>query len=183
MMREAVRLAREEQRVVVFLEPIARYMTRDLHANGDDRWAGRYPDMIVEPITMDRIAVRGTGIDVAIVTYGNGVFLAEQAAEILRAKHGVSCRVVDMRWLAPLPTDAIVASVEPCAQVLIVDECRETGSQSEALVAHLGERGVTNMSRLCASDSFIATGPASGVTLPSCDSIVDAALAGQAEPT
>ncbi len=41
MLRESVRLAREEQRIVVFLEPIARYMTRDLHAEGDDRWAGR----------------------------------------------------------------------------------------------------------------------------------------------
>ena len=127
--------------------------------------------------------MRGTGTDVAIVTYGNGVFLAEQAAEILRSKHGVCCRVVDMRWLAPLPIDAIVASVEPCAQVLIVDECRETGSQSEALMAHLGERAVTNMSRLCATDSFIATGPASGATLPSCNLIVDAALTGRVEPT
>jgi 2-oxoisovalerate dehydrogenase E1 component len=87
-----------------------------------------------------------------------------------------------MRWLAPLPIDAIVASVEPCAQVLIVDECRETGSQSEALMAHLCERDVANLSRLCATDSFIATGPASGVTLPSCDSIVDAVLAGRENP-
>ena len=134
--------------------------------------------MIAEPITTDRIAVRGTGTDVAIVTYGNGVFLAEQAAEMLRAQHGVASRVVDMRWLAPLAIDAIVASVEPCAQVLIVDECRETGSQSEALMTHLCERDVANVSRLCATDSFIATGPASGATLPSCDSIVDAVLTG-----
>ncbi len=38
--------------------------------------------MIAEPITMNRIAVRGTGTDVAIVTYGNGVFLPEPAAEV-----------------------------------------------------------------------------------------------------
>jgi 2-oxoisovalerate dehydrogenase E1 component len=182
MLRESVRLAREEQRIVVFLEPIARYMTRDLHAEGDDRWAGRYPDMIAEPITMDRVAVRGTGTDVAIVTYGNGVFLAEQAAEVLRTEHGIAGRVVDMRWLAPLPVDAIVASVESCAQVLIVDECRETGSQSEALMAHCVERNIPNVSRLCATDSFIATGPASGVTLPSCDSIVEAVRTGRIEP-
>ncbi|MFT5027423.1 MAG: 2-oxoisovalerate dehydrogenase E1 component, partial [Ilumatobacter sp.] len=148
----------------------------------DDRWAGRYPDMIAEPITMDRVAVRGTGTDVAIVTYGNGVFLAEQAAEVLRTEHGIAGRVVDMRWLAPLPVDAIEASVESCAQVLIVDECRETGSQSEALMAHCVERNIPNVSRLCATDSFIATGPASGVTLPSCDSIVEAVRTGRTEP-
>ena len=35
MLRECVRLAREEQRVVVFLEPIALYPMRDLHADKD----------------------------------------------------------------------------------------------------------------------------------------------------
>ena len=35
MLRECVRLAREEQRVVVFLEPIALYPMRDLHDEKD----------------------------------------------------------------------------------------------------------------------------------------------------
>ena len=35
MLRECVRLAREEQRLVVFLEPIALYPMRDLHEAGD----------------------------------------------------------------------------------------------------------------------------------------------------
>ena len=35
MLRECVRLAREEQRVVVFIEPIALYPMRDLHEAGD----------------------------------------------------------------------------------------------------------------------------------------------------
>src|SRR3546814_4012936 len=38
MLRECVRLARKEQRVVVFVEPIALYMTRDLHEEGDGLW-------------------------------------------------------------------------------------------------------------------------------------------------
>src|SRR3546814_9972346 len=42
MLRECVRLAREEQRVVVFVEPIALYMTRDLHEEGDGLWTSVY---------------------------------------------------------------------------------------------------------------------------------------------
>src|SRR3546814_2769381 len=42
MLRECVRLAREEQRVVVFVEPIALYMTRDLHEEGDGLWSRVY---------------------------------------------------------------------------------------------------------------------------------------------
>ena len=42
MLRECVRLAREEQRVIVFLEPIALYMTRDLHVEKDGLWTFPY---------------------------------------------------------------------------------------------------------------------------------------------
>ena len=177
MFRESIRLARDEQRIVAFVEPIARYMTRDLHVAGDDLWAGVYPG--ADPrraMHIGDIGVRGDGTDLAIVTYGNGVFLAEQAAAVLRSEHGIDASVIDLRWLAPLPIDAVVAAVSECARVLVVDECRETGSQSEALVALFAERGRHDVTRECATDSFIATGPAYGATLPSCDSIIAAAL-------
>ena len=42
MMRTSVRLAQEQQRLVVFLEPIALYMTKDLHQEGDGLWTFEY---------------------------------------------------------------------------------------------------------------------------------------------
>ncbi len=177
LFRECVRLARDEQRVVVFVEPIARYTTRDLHEDGDDLWAGRYPqDELRQGPRCGDIGVRGGGTDLAIVTYGNGVFLSEQAAMVLRTDHGLDARVIDLRWLAPLPIGAVVDAAAPCRRILVVDECRATGSQSEALVAAFAEHGRHDVTRECAADSFIATGPASGATLPSRDSIVAAAL-------
>lgn len=177
MLRECVRLAREEQRVAVFIEPIARYATKDLHAAGDGGWLGTYPAPDAdEAIGLGEIGVFGDGEDLAIVTYGNGVFLARQAEKILAEQHGVAVRIVDLRWLAPLNEDAIVAAVAPCAGVLIVDECRKTGSQSEALMALMVERagkgGVTE--RITADDTFIPLGPAASVPLPSRDGIVQA---------
>ena len=177
MFRECIRLARDEQRVVVFVEPIARYMTRDLLTDGDDRWAGVYPAFDPQHMLHNgEVGVRGDGTDLAIVTYGNGVFLAEQAAESLRVDHGIDARIIDLRWLAPLPIDAVVAATATCRSVLIVDECRQTGSQSEALMAQFAERGRHDVRRECAEDSFIATGPAFGATLPSRESIIAAAL-------
>ncbi len=79
-----------------------------------------------------------------------------------------------MLWLAPLPEAAILQATKGCDHVLVVDECRRTGSQSEAICTMLGEAGISSYSRLTAEDSFIATGPAYGVTLPSRDSIVEA---------
>ncbi len=173
MLREAVRLARVEQRVVAFLEPIALYATSDLHAEGDRGWAGRYPQPGDGDLALGEIGVWGEGSDVAIVTYGNGVHLAAQAERILAEQDDLAVRIVDLRWLNPLPIDAVAEAVGPCDHVLMVDECRRTGSVSEELVTGLAERHVA-CSRLCAADSFIATGPASAATLPSVDDIVDA---------
>jgi 2-oxoisovalerate dehydrogenase E1 component len=174
MMREAVRLAREEQRVVVMIEPIALYPMRDLHTDGDGGWMRTYPEAD-QTAPLGQVAVTGQGTDLAIVTYGNGVYLSTQAQARL-AEKGVNARIVDMRWLAPLAQDDVLAQTQGCAHVLIVDECRRTGSQSEALMAMFCEAGRTAVARLTADDSFIATGPAFGATLPSVDSITSAAL-------
>ncbi|MDC0659145.1 thiamine pyrophosphate-dependent enzyme [Leisingera sp. SS27] len=174
MMREAVRLAREEQRVVVFVEPIALYPMRDLHEAKDGGWMRSYPSPDRQ-IGLGEVGVHGEGSDLAIVTYGNGRYLSAQAQAELAAQ-GVDARIVDLRWLAPLPEAALLEAVEGCKNVLIVDECRITGSQSEALMALFAEQNDTPTARIAASDCFIATGPAYGATLPSKDSIVSAAL-------
>ncbi|MDT8328429.1 MAG: transketolase C-terminal domain-containing protein, partial [Roseovarius sp.] len=107
----------------------------------------------------------------AIVTYGNGCYLSHQAM----AELGEGVRVVDLRWLAPLAEEALVEAVEGCDRILIVDECRRTGGQAEGLAALFGERLNVPVAREVAEDSFIATGPAYGVTMPSKASIIAAA--------
>ena len=172
MYREAVRLAREEQRVVVMVDPIALYPMRDLHENGDAGWMCQYPQA-GDVAALGDVAVTGQGKDVAILTYGNGAYLSHQAQHILN-KENIQVRIVDMLWLSPLPEAAILQAIKSCDHVLVVDECRRTGSQSEAICTMLGEAKIPSYSRLTAEDSFIATGPAYGVTLPSRDSIVEA---------
>ncbi len=174
MLREAHRLAREEQRVVVFVEPIALYPMRDLLAEGDGGWMQTYPAPD-RRIGLDDVGVHGDGTDLAIVTYGNGHYLSRQAQADL-AQDGVNARVIDLRWLAPLPTDALIAAIAD-RPVLIVDECRRTGGQAEGLMALMHEQGMRQFARLTAEDSFIATGPAYAATLPSRKGIVGAARA------
>ncbi|MFW8593683.1 dehydrogenase E1 component subunit alpha/beta [Cribrihabitans neustonicus] len=174
MLRECVRLAREEQRVVVLVEPIALYPMRDLLGEKDGGWMRSYPSPD-RRIGLGEVGVHGDGSDLAIVTYGNGRYLSTQAQAELAAQ-GVKARIVDLRWLAPLPEAALLEAVKGCKNVLIVDECRITGSQSEALMALFAERSDIPTARIAASDCFIATGPAYGATLPSKDSIVEAAL-------
>ena len=174
MLRECVRLAREEQRVVVFLEPIALYPMRDLHQAQDGEWMTTYP-LPDQRIGLGEVGVHGNGSDLAIVTYGNGHYLSKQALPELQAA-GLKTRIIDMRWLAPLPEQALLEATKGCKHVLIVDECRRTGSQSEGLMTLFNEESDIPAARVVAEDCFIATGPAYAAPLPSKDGIVAAAL-------
>lgn len=174
MLRECVRLAREEQRVVVFLEPIALYPMRDLHADKDAGWMTTYPDPS-EVIPFGEVGVHGKGEDLAIVTFGNGYYLSRQAEKRL-AEAEVKARVIDTRWLSPLPEEALVQAVAGAKRILVVDETRRTGGLAEALMALFHERCDVPLARITAEDSFIATGPAYAATMPSADSIFAAAM-------
>ena len=175
MLRECVRLAREEQRVVVFLEPIALYSMRDLHENDDQGWIEHYPAPD-KTIAIGEVAVHGESKELAIITYANGAYLSCQAQKILAERHNLNARVIDMRWLAPLPQEALLEATKGCKSILIVDECRTTGSQSEGLMALFAERSDIPTSRIAATDCFVATGPAYAATMPSKETIVSAAL-------
>ena len=175
MLRECVRLAREEQRVVAFLEPIALYPMRDLHEEKDAGWMQTYPAPD-ETIALGKVGVDGDGTDLAIVTFGNGTYLSHQARKTLDTK-GIKTRIIDMRWISPLPKDALTAAVEGCENVLIVDETRHSGGVAEALMAHFHEIGVAQLERETSKDSFIATGPAYASTMASAESVAAAARA------
>ena len=176
MLRECVRLAREEQRVVVFLEPIALYPMRDLHADKDGGWMTCYPP-VNDRIALGEVGVHGDGTDLAIVTFGNGHYLSRQALPRIEAA-GLRTRIIDLRWLNPLPEESLIKAVAGCKRILVVDECRRSGGgPSEAVVTLLNAHKVGTISRIAAEDSFIATGPAYAATMPSADSIYQAAVA------
>lgn len=179
MLRECVRLALQEQRVIVFIEPIALYMTRDLYAAKDGLWSFNYPDPEqTPPLSPDQVGQYGTGKQLAIVSYANGYYLSRQAEKILSEEHQLDIRLIDLRWLAPLPETSLLNAISGCERILIVDECRHTGSISEALYSLISEQAspLPKIARLTADDSFIPLGKAATVTLPGCDDIVLAAL-------
>lgn len=177
MLRTCVRLAYEQQRIIAFIEPIALYMTKDLHQAGDNEWQFVYP-ALNESIALDEVSVYGQSNQLVILTYGNGYYLSRQAAKIVEEQHHISVKIVDLHWLAPLPVEAILREVKNCKQILIVDECRRTGSVSEALVTLLVENlnPLPGIKRVTAQDSFIPLGDAWQYVLPSRDEIVQAVL-------
>ena len=122
--------------VCIFLEPIALYHTRDLYEDGDDRWLATYPD---QPAPIGRARTHGDGKDLTILTFGNGVRMSLRVARRLE-RINIATRVVDLRWLAPLPVEDMLREATATGRVLIVDETRETGGVGEGVLAALLER-------------------------------------------
>src|SRR5690606_14997034 len=73
--------------------------------------------------------------------------------------------------------EALANELEGTEAVLIVDECRRSGNLSEALMTICAERlqPLPKIARVTAKDCFIPLGVASTVSLPSRESIAQAA--------
>ncbi len=68
----------------------------------------------------------------------------------------ISSRVVDMRWLAPLPIQDIVREANATGRVLVVDETRSSGGVAKGVVTALVDEGFTGpRARVASEDSFI----------------------------
>ena len=76
-------------------------------------------------VPVGRADIKRTGSQVTIAAYARMTVLALQAAETLEAE-GISCEVVDLRSLAPLDDDAILASVRKTGRAVVVEECWRT---------------------------------------------------------
>ncbi len=172
MLRGCVAAAKALGRVVCFLEPIALYHQKDLHEEGDGGWLTDYPPP-GEILLPGEIGVAGDG-PVALVSYANGHHMSLRAAKILSETRGVECRIVDLRWLNPLPFDALESAIRGCARVLVVDECRRTGGGvADAIVAELTRRGTgARLDSIAAPDSFVPLGPAANAVLLQVEDIV-----------
>ena len=181
MFRGAVAMAAEDGRVIVFLEPIALYHEKDLHADGDGGWLTDYPPppAALLPGEVGLYGETGDDADVLLVSYANGLRLSLQAARRLADEHGLQARVLDLRWLSPLPTEAIRAHAAEVGTVVVVDECRATGGGvADAIVADLAEQRVgRRWSSIRAVDSFVPLGPATSAILVGVDQIVATAVA------
>ena len=163
MLRTCLAAAWSQGSVCAFLEPIALYMTKDLHEPGDGLWNTAYEPQGAVPIGEGR--TWGEGEDLTIVSWANGLWMSLRVAERLRAEgHGV--RVLDLRWLAPLPVEDLLREAKATGKVLVVDETRRTGGVSEALFTELVEGGFEGpMARVCGMDTFIPLGAAANLVL------------------
>jgi 2-oxoisovalerate dehydrogenase E1 component beta subunit len=90
-------------------------------------------------VPIGKAAVRRSGRDLTIVTYGAMLWAALEAAEVLD-RDGVSAEVLDLRTLLPLDEEAILASVRHTGKCLVLHEDTRTGGLGAEIAATLSEK-------------------------------------------
>jgi 2-oxoisovalerate dehydrogenase E1 component len=121
---------------VLYYEHIALYR--------DPRIRQAMPDAAPAPIPLGKAALRRTGDDLAIVSYGAYVHVAMRVAERL-AKDGIEASVLDLRSLVPLDRQALLAVARRCHRVLIAHEDSRTGGIGESLAAIIQEEAFESL--------------------------------------
>ncbi len=178
MLRTCLAAAEVDGSVSVFLEPIALYHERDCYEPGDGGWLADYePEQrwAQTHVPLGRGRLYGTGTDLTIISFGNGVRMSLRAARTLAAD-GITSRILDLRWLAPLPYEDVLRAAAATGTVLVADETRRTGGVSETVITTLVDAGFTGrVARVASQDSFVPLGDAAGTVLLSETAIEDAA--------
>lgn len=107
------------------------------------------------PQNISRAAIRRSGSDVTVITYGGCLPKALDAADEL-AQAGIECEVVDLRTLRPLDTETFVASVRRTHRAVVVDEAWRTGSLAAEVSAQLVEHAFFDLdapiARVCSAE-------------------------------
>ena len=176
MLRTLTALSKVDGRVSVFLEPIALYMTKDLHEAGDGQWLTRYPPP-GEAMPLGEGRVYGEGDDLVVFTYGNGVPMSLRAAREIETRHGWKVRVVDLRWLVPLNEEYIVEQAKSAKRILVVDEGRHSAGVGEGVVTAIAEGGYGGrpFRRVVGADTYTPLAGAAFLVIPKDEDIVAAA--------
>jgi pyruvate dehydrogenase E1 component beta subunit len=112
---------------VIYLEPKRRYWTREAL------------DTNAPALPFGRAAVRRTGADVTVVTYGSLVATAMSAADLAADQHGWGLEVIDLRSLNPLDFDTIADSVRKTGRAVVMHEGPRTLGFGAELAARIQE--------------------------------------------
>ncbi len=126
-------------------------------------------DEPADAVDIDNAALRRTGTDISLITYGGTLPTTLAAAEQLAAE-GIEADVIDLRTLRPLDEASILDSVRRTHHAVVVDEGWRSGSLSAEIAARITEHAFYDLDapveRVCTAE----------VPMPYAKHLEDAAL-------
>ena len=130
----ALLAAYEDNNPVILFEHKALYR----RGKGPVAWDANYRD-IWSPKKLR------AGDYATLITYGDMVHLAEDAADYLAAEYEITLDTFDLRALAPLRLETIEASLQRTGRLIVLHEGRRTHGFGAELVARLTEKHFSSL--------------------------------------
>ncbi|WP_149453758.1 alpha-ketoacid dehydrogenase subunit beta [Pasteuria penetrans] len=150
---------------VFFLEHLKLYFSKSEVKEGD------------YTIPLGQAAVVREGVDVTLISYGAMVRTAMAAAEKL-AEGGTEAEVIDLRTLAPLDLETILASVEKTGRAVVVQEAQRQAGVAASIVAEIQESAILSLRapvlRVTSPDTVLAFPLIEEQWLPSVGRVIQA---------
>lgn len=120
---------------VLFLEPILLYRAFEEEVPEEDY-----------TIEIGKAKIVREGTDVTIITWGPPVHTVKVVAEKWWKEKNISIEVIDLRTVAPMDTETIIASVNKTERVIIVHEAVKTGGAGAEVAAIISEKALYRLS-------------------------------------
>jgi pyruvate dehydrogenase E1 component beta subunit len=128
-------------------------------------------------VPIGKAAVAKEGTDVTVVAYGYMVREALKTAEQLE-KDGISVEVIDLRTVAPIDYETVVASVEKTGRMVMVQEAQRQAGVGNTVVSEVSQRAILSLEApigfVSAPDTVYPFGQAENVWLPNANDIAEA---------
>ena len=128
------------------------------------------------PVNISKAAVRRSGADVSLITFGGSLWKTLEAATCL-AQEGIEAEVIDLRVLRPLDIQTVLTSVRKTHRAVVIDEAWRTGSFAAEIAAQIVEGAFYDLdapvTRVCSAEVPIPYAKhLEDATLPQAASIV-----------
>jgi len=104
---------------------------------------GEVPEDLYE-VPIGTASVTRTGADVTLVAYSRMAVEALAAAEQL-AGEGIDCEVIDLRTVAPLDIETVVASARKTNRIVVVHEAVRSGGLGAEIAAQVQEHAFDHL--------------------------------------
>lgn len=115
---------------VLFIEPVPLYTSPKVR--------GEVPDEDYT-VPIGESDIKREGSDVTIVTYGEGLHISLDAAELL-AKEGIEAEIIDLRSLQPLDLSLALESFKKTFKAVVVEFGHQTYGIGAEIVAQVQEK-------------------------------------------
>ncbi|MBX0315356.1 alpha-ketoacid dehydrogenase subunit beta [Planococcus glaciei] len=152
---------------VLFLEPMKLYRAFQEEVPEEDY-----------EIEIGKANIIREGEDVTLITWGPPVHTAKAVTERWAKEKGVSIELIDLRTVAPLDMETIIASVQKTERVIIVHEAVKTGGVGAEVAALISEKALYSLSapilRVTGFDTPYPTAMVEAEWLPNEKRIVEA---------